>query len=173
MNWTKLIYVLIIVLLYVPMIFLGANVFYPKYTGQNNYYHPEPDCYLKYGYNPEKATPEQQAESSQKQIDCQKEQYQNQQTFEEQKQQYESQKYLFITLFNLLILIAVLFLPLLQDSVTMGLFIGSIATTFGATIRFFDTNSKLGFMILLITFAAVIFFINRKKDTFIDWKDKK
>ena len=28
MNWTKLLYVLIIVLLYVPMVFLGANVFF-------------------------------------------------------------------------------------------------------------------------------------------------
>ncbi len=30
MNWTKLLYVLIIVLLYVPMVFLGANVFFSE-----------------------------------------------------------------------------------------------------------------------------------------------
>ena len=49
MNWTKLLYVLIIVLLYVPMVFLGANVFFPKYTGTDSYYQG-PDCYSKYPY---------------------------------------------------------------------------------------------------------------------------
>ncbi len=171
MNWTKLIYVLIIVLLYTPMVFLGANVFFPKYTGQNAHYQ-------NYDY---KTTPKdeqvkldaQYQKNAQLLEQCLKDQQQTQQTFEEQKQQYESKKYLFITLFNLIVLFAALFLPMLQDSVTMGLFIGSIATTFGATLRFYDTNSKLGFIVLVITFFAMLFFINRKKDTFVDWKDKK
>lgn len=173
MNWTKLIYVLIIVLLYIPMVFLGANVFFPKYTGQNTYYQPTGlDCYTKYLAS-DKLTTEQQTELNQKQAQCQKDQQQAQQTFEEQKQQYESSKYIFVTIFNLIILSLALFLPQLQDSVSMGLFVGSIATTFGATLRFFDTNSKIGFLILVITFFAMIFFINRKKDTFVDWKGKK
>ena len=170
MNWTKLIYVLIIVLLYIPMVFLGANVFFPKYTGQNAHFYDYKQCYP---YPSDKITSEQQAEIDQKQLQCQKDQQQAQQTFEEQKQQYESQKYIFVTIFNLLILSLALFLPMLQDSVSMGLFVGSIATTFGATIRFFDTNSKIGFIILVITFFAMLYFINRKKDTFVDWKGKK
>ena len=51
MNWTKIMYVLIIVLLYVPMVFLGANVFFPEYTGANAHYSGlYVDCYGKYPY---------------------------------------------------------------------------------------------------------------------------
>ncbi len=38
MNWLKFLYVLLIVLVYVPMVFLGANVFFPKFTGSDAYY---------------------------------------------------------------------------------------------------------------------------------------
>lgn len=172
MNWTKLIYVLIIILLYVPMIFLGANVFFPKYTGTESYYQPYGDCYQKYPYT-EKLTAEQQTAITEKQEQCQQEFQGKQKAWEQEKLVYEGQKYVFITAFNLIILLIALFIPKLQDSVTMGLFIGSIATTFGATLRFFDTRSKIGFIILVITFFAILYFINRKKDTFVDWKEKK
>jgi len=63
-----------------------------------------------------------------------------------------------------------LFLPRLQDSVSMGLFLGSIAATFGGTIRYFDSRSKMGFIVLVITFFIMLYFINKKKYSFIDWK---
>ena len=175
MNWTKLIYVLIIVLLYTPMVFLGANVFFPKYTGADSYYHYEyNDCYQKYPASTfEKASTEEQEQITQKQATCQKEQQQTQQTFEQQKQQYEGTKYIFVIAFNLIILLIALFLPKLQDSVTMGLFLSSIVTTFGATIQYFNSKSKIGFIALVITFFLTLYFINRKKDTFVDWKEKK
>ena len=51
MNWTKLLYMLIIVLLYIPMVFLGANVFFPQFTGMNSFYNaPMTDCYVKNPY---------------------------------------------------------------------------------------------------------------------------
>ncbi len=176
MNWTKLLYVLIIVLLYVPMVFLGANVFFPEYTGTNSYYHPAgTDCYQKYPYpaNPDTLTTSQREAIDTHQRECQDEFNQENEKFEQAKLQYEGKKYVFIALFNLAILLLALFLPLLQDSVTMGLFLGSIAATFGATIRYFDTQSKIGFGILVITFFAMLFFINRKKDSFVDWKGKR
>lgn len=175
MNWTKLLYVLIIVLLYVPMVFLGANVFFPQYTGSNSYYHPTGDCYLKYPYpaNIDTLTTPQKEALDANQRECQQEQQAEQEKFEQAKLAYEGKKYVFIALFNLAILLLALFLPLLQDSVTMGLFLGSIAATFGATIRYFDTQSKIGFGILVITFFAMLFFINRKKETFVDWKGKR
>lgn len=174
MNWTKLIYILIIVLLYVPMVFVGANVFFPKYTGTNAYFHsPYMDnCYQKYPF-PEKTTETQSEEITQKQQQCQEQLQQKQEAWENEKLAYEGTKYIFITLFNLFILLIVLFLKTLQDSVTMGLFLGSITATFGATIRYFDTRSKIGFILLVITFFITLYFINRKKDSFIDWKEKK
>ena len=175
MNWTKLLYVLIIVLLYVPMVFLGANVFFPEYTGQQAYYRGDTDCYLKYPYpaQPEKLTETQQQAINENQRKCSLEIQQKQDEFEKAKLAYEGKKYSFIALFNLAILLIALFIPLLQDSVMMGLFLGSTAATFGATIRFFDTKSKIGFIILVITFFIMIYFINRKKDTFMDWREKK
>ena len=71
------------------------------------------------------------------------------------------------------LLLIALFIPRLQDSVTMGLFLGSIAATFGATILYFDTKSKIGFIILFLTFFAMLYFINRKKDDFLNWGRKK
>ncbi len=175
MNWTKLIYVLIIVLLYTPMVFLGANVFFPKYTGTDSYYHYEyNDCYTKYPTPaPEKTTPEHQEKITKQQNECQKEQQQSQQTFEQTKSQYEGTKYIFVITFNLIILLLALFLPKLQDSVTMGLFLSSIVTTFGATIQYFNSKSKIGFIALVITFFLTLYFINKKKDTFVEWKEKR
>ena len=170
MNWSKLLYTLIIVLLYVPMVFVGANVFFPEYTGTDSYYHGTEDCYLKYpSPAPEKTlAAEQSIAITEKQAQCQKDFYANQQKWEQEKLVYEGTKYVFITLFNLLILVIAVFLPFLKDSVALGLFLGSVFATFGATIRYFDTRSKIGFVLLVITFIVVIFFINRKKEAF--WK---
>lgn len=172
MNWTKLIYVLIIVLLYVPMVFLGANVFFPKYTGTDSYYHG-PDCYNKYPYpSTEKISDAQALAISEKQEQCNKEFQEQEIIWQQGKNAYEGQKYMFIVIFNLIILLIALFIKF-QDAIVMGLFMGSIATTFGSTIRYFESKSKIGFVVLVITFFATLFFINRKKDSFVDWKEKK
>jgi len=176
MNWTKLLYVLMIVLLYVPMVFVGANVFFPEYTGSNAYYQGYTDCYGKYPYpaNPETLSAAEQSAISEKQRQCNEEFQKEQQAFEKAKLSYEGRKYVFISLFNLGILLLALFLPKMQDSVTMGLFMGSIAATFGGTLRYFDTRSKIGFAILVVTFFVMLFFINRKKENFLVWdKGKK
>ena len=176
MNWTKFLYMLMIVLLYVPMVFLGANVFFPEYTGTNAYYQgPYTDCYGKYPYpaEVEKLSVAERTVMDENQRKCNEEYQKEQQKFELAKYSYEGMKYVFVSLFNLAILLLALFLPKLQDSVTMGLFMGSIAATFGATVRYFDTKSKLGFIILVVTFFAMLYFINRKKENFLDWGKKR
>ncbi|HLC88928.1 MAG TPA: hypothetical protein VJG49_02745 [Candidatus Nanoarchaeia archaeon] len=175
MDFTKLLYVLIIVLLYVPMVFLGANVFFPQYTGTESYYTcPSIDCYAKYPYPTvlEELPETDRLALEEKQRACQEELQTEQEQFEQEKLSYEGSKYVFIALFNLAVLLLALFLPKLQDSVTMGLFLGSIVATFGATVRYFDTKSKIGFIILVLTFFTMLYFINRKKDNFLDWKRK-
>lgn len=176
MNWTKLLYVMIIILLYIPMVFLGANVFFPKYTGPNSYYRgPYEDCYIKYPAAElamQNISEEQRMQISEAQKRCQDENNAKEQAWNEEKNAYEGGKYVMVTIFNLLVLLLALFLPRLQDSVVMGMFLGSIATTFGATIRYFDTNSKIGFAVVVVTFFTMIYFINRKKDNFVNWKSK-
>jgi len=172
MNWTKLLYILIVVLIYIPMVFLGANVFFPEYTGSNGYYQPTVECYNKFpSPDPAKVDTIQYNAVIDKQQKCQEEQNLAQKEFESKKLAYDGMKYVFISIFNLIILGLALFLPKLQDSVTMGLFLGSIGATFGATLGYFETRSKIGFAILVLTFFAMLYFINRKKDNFVDWQD--
>jgi uncharacterized membrane protein len=158
------------------MTFLGANVFFPKYTGTNSYYRmPYDDCYMKYPYPDPAAkniTEEQRQQLTENQRTCQEANMEKERVWQEEKNAYEGNKYVVVTLFNLAVLLFALFVPLLLDSVVMGLFLGSIAATFGATIRYFDSNSKIGFVIVVVTFFAMIYFINKKKDTFMDWKTK-
>ena len=165
-----------IVLLYVPMVFLGANVFFPEYTVTNSYYHGYTDCYGKYPYpaNPDKLTIAERSVIDENQRKCNEDFQKAQEEFEQVILSYEGRKYVFISLFTLGILLLALFLPKLQDSVTMGLFMGSIAATFGGTVRYFDSRSKMGFAVLVVTFFAMLYFINRKKENFLDWgKEKK
>ncbi len=161
---------LIIALIYVPMVFMGSNVFFPKYTGTNSYYQGTyEDCYGKFPYPGEGHSDKEAAQLNAQRGECQQQQQEKQRQWEEEKRAYEGPKYLFIALFNLIVLLIALFIPKLQDSIVMGLFLGSIIATFSATIIYYDTNSKLGFGVLVITFFAILFFINRKKDSFVDW----
>ncbi len=177
MNWTKLLYMLIIVLLYIPMVFLGANVFFPKFTGMNSYYNePFQDCYVKNPYPAggiEKLNDTERERIDAAQRECQEKNNEVQRKWETEKNAYEGNKYVVVTIFNLVVLLIALFVPLLQDSVVMGLFMGSICATFGATMRYFETNSKVGFGILVLTFFIVLFFINKKKDSFMNWKSEE
>lgn len=174
MNWARMFYVLIIVLLYIPMVFLGANVFFPEYTGSQSYYHGFGDCYMKYPYpEPAKLSEPQRVAVSEMQRKCQEENNLAQKRWEDEKLKYEGTKYVFISLFNLAVLLIAAFLPFLQDTVAMGLFLGSIGATFGATIHYFDTRSKIGFVILVVTFFLMLFFINMKKDSFVGVKKKR
>src|SRR3989338_8510102 len=47
-SWSKLIYTLIVIFLYVPLVFLGVRTFLPEYTDYNDY-PAYKDCY---GYAP-------------------------------------------------------------------------------------------------------------------------
>ena len=174
MNWAKLFYVLIIVLLYIPMVFLGANVFFPEYTGSQSYYQGFSDCYMKYPYpEPAKISEPQRVAVSEMQRKCQDENNAAQRVWEQRKLKYEGMKYVWISLFNLAVLLLAVFLPKLQETVSMGVFLGAIGATFGATVHYFDTQSKAGFLILVITFFLMLFFINQKKDSFVGVKKKK
>src|SRR3989338_11198374 len=96
MNWTKLLYVLMIVLLYVPMVFLGANVFFPQYTGSNAYHQgPYMDCYGKYSYpaSPEKVSAAELEAITENQRKCNEDFQKEQQEFEQAKLSYEGSKY--------------------------------------------------------------------------------
>jgi cation transport ATPase len=173
MNWNKLIYVLIIVLLYVPMVFLGANVFFPKFTGEESYYNYGTDCYGKYPLLADKVDSEEYKAIVDQQQNCMKEEQEKQKKFNDEKTAYDSKKYMFIVLFNLFVLVMALVLSMLHDSVVLGLFLGSTIATFASTIAYFETKSKIGFIVLVLIFFITIYIINKKKESFVDWGSKK
>jgi hypothetical protein len=170
MNWSKLLYVLIIVLIYVPMVFLGVNAFYPDFAG------PEPviaysSCYEKFPRLAEDATVGDTAEQAAEREECEKEQQTARQEYEAQRNAYEGKKYTFIAVFNLLVLLLALFVSFGVNSITAGLFFGSLATTFFATIRYLEAESKVGFVVLVITFFVMLWFIAKKRESL--WEPSK
>ena len=171
MNWTKLLFVLIVVLLYVPMVFLGANVFFPEYTtgSGDSYYRGYEKC------NFPKAIPseEYETELTEDYQDCIDASQEDEKEWKEIKNAYNGNKFVFITLFNLIILLLALFVTLFNSSVIMGLFLGATVSTFSATMAYFETNSKLGFGVLVVIFFLALFFISKKKDSSMDWKTNK
>jgi len=174
MNWTKLLYVLVITLLYVPMVFLGANVFFPEYTGSQGHYRDK-QCYPPYPIS-ERLAPEQQemiSRERQAEIDqCLTEERQERLVWEEQRAVYDGYKYMAIVGFNLVMLFIILFFTL-KEAIIQGLFTGAVVATFGATIRYWDyARTKIGFALLLITFFVVLYFINKRQDALLPKKKR-
>ena len=159
MGWNKLIFALAVILLYIPLVFMGANVFFPEYTGENGYFRSS--CYEKSSLNP----------SDNKVLeDCLTKEEAARKEFEAAKQQYNSWKYFYITLFNLIALILIMFLAL-DSSILTGIFVGSVITSFVSTWIYFEAKSKLGFGTLILIFILTIYFINKKKDLFFKSKE--
>lgn len=147
LNW---VYSLIVLVIYIPLVFMGANVFFPEYSGSDRYY--VSDCFSLRG--------EMMMDGPEK--ECVKANEEERRAFENEKRSYEAGKYVFITLVNLLALFVVIFIGL-DSSILLGLFSGSIITTFISTMIYFDTRSKLGFSILVLIFIGTIYYINKKK----------
>jgi hypothetical protein len=150
MNWTALLYVTIIALLYIPLVFLGANVMFPD---------SDADCYPMVPRITESVPVVDDVRD-----DC----YKAQQVT---RKSIEGHRYVLIALANLFVLLTALFLTM-DQSMMLGLFLGSTLATFFATINYFDTTSTWGFGVLLVTFIIVLIFIGKKKDS-IFLKKKK
>ena len=146
---------LVVILLYIPLVFMGANVFFPEYTGSESYYYAYKTCSLE------------GLESAYVQNDsCIEEQKEEQRTFEEAQAKYNGNKYIFIVVLNLVVLLVALFFSF-DESVLIGLFLGSTLTSFFSTWAYFATQSKIGFGILFVIFLLTIYFTTKKKHIFL------
>ncbi len=175
-DWVKLLYVLVIALLYVPMVFLGANVFFPKFTGTESYFRGTEECYPRYPISEKLAPPEQQQLADEQQAktnECLARMRVEEQKWNEERNVYNGWKYAAITAFNLIILIVALFLPW-QDAVLMGLFFGTVVTAFSATVSYWEyARTKLGFILMLATFFVVLYVVNKRTQKLLKEKFKK
>ncbi len=175
-NWIKLLYVLVIALLYVPMAFLGANVFFPKFTGTESYFRGTEECYPRYGPSEKLSPVEQQtvAEAQQEKINaCLTVQRELEKKWNEERSIYNGWKYAAITAFNLVILFLIIFITF-QDAVVTGIFFGTVVTAFAATVSYWEyARTKIGFILMLVTFFVVLFFINKRQKMFFGTKKRK
>jgi hypothetical protein len=175
-NWTKLLYVLVIALLYVPMVFLGSNVFFPKFTGSDSYFRGTEECYPRFAPSDKLPVEEQQriSDEQQKQInECNERMRAQEKIFNDERAVYNGWKYAGITGFNLLILLLIVLITF-TDAVTIGIFFGTVVTAFAATVSYWEyARTKIGFVLMLITFFVVLFIVNKRARTMIDGKKKK
>ncbi|MDP3728976.1 MAG: hypothetical protein Q8R18_06020 [bacterium] len=158
MSWIKVLLALVVILLYIPLVFMGANVFFPEYTGTDSYYSSYKDCGITKG---EGTTAIYEQNST-----CYEEQQAEQVAFEEAKSHYDGNKYIFIVVLNLIVLLIAVFVSF-DESVLIGLFLGSTLTSFFSTWTYFATQSKIGFGVLFLIFFVTIYFITKKKDIFL------
>lgn len=155
-----MLFVAIIALLYVPMVFLGANVFFPD-LDYDDLYRKDMHCNQKYRLTGE--MPQEERERVSAELDaCLEEAEELRKEREEHRRWYEGWKYVFITAFNLVILLFAVFAKFLRDRVTLGLFLGAVIATFFSTIEYMRVRSKLGFGILVVLFVFTVWFINKK-----------
>ncbi|MBI4158825.1 hypothetical protein HY500_01045 [Candidatus Woesearchaeota archaeon] len=157
MKFSKYIYTVIVLLIYIPLVFMGANVFFPKYTGAESYYQPE-ECVIP-----------QQLGSIQdlKTQECYKEQEKNRIAFEKEKNNYNVRKYLFVVIFSLISLLIISFIKT-EEVIKLGIFSGATISTFVSTLIYFNTKSKVGFAVLVLIFILVIYYINKNKKALFD-----
>jgi len=155
MSWIKILLALVVILLYIPLVFMGANVFFPEYTGSDSYYYGYKTCSIE---GPESTYVQNES--------CVEEQEVEQKAFQEAKSHYDGNKYIFIVVLNLIVLLIALFVSF-DESVLIGLFLGSTLTSFFSTWTYFNTQSKIGFGVLFIIFFVTIYFITKKKEIFL------
>ena len=147
MNWTDAVYSLVIILLYLPLVFLGANVLFPEFDT-----YPEFECLRP--VDPASAdTAEFEA--------CQQGHKAQLESYRENKRSYDAWKYFFIVIVNLIALLIAL--APFNPSIVYGLFVGSTFASFFSTWIYFDARSLPGFLILVVIFAVTIFFIQRRR----------
>ena len=156
MDWQKILSSLLIIILFIPMVFMGANVFFPDY---DDYYESKRCVSIPRIAD---ATTEEMAEIEKENQECWEENNAEREKWEDAKRIYDGQKYVFIIIVCLIALIASLLIPL-KSNVKWGFFVGAVITAFIGTIAYLRTKSLIGFIILVILFILVIIFISKQK----------
>ncbi len=154
MTWQHVLYALAIALIYVPMVFLGANAFFPD--TQNQY----EDCYSRFPFPV--AQPDLQIVNdtlAQERTACGL-------RVEESMKAQKAYRFIFISSITLVALLLAAFIVSLPFAISLGLFLGGVISSFIASLSYMDANSRLGFGILVVLFVVVLVCVYR-------WVSKK
>jgi uncharacterized protein (DUF983 family) len=146
MEWKKIVFAIAISLLYIPIVFMAVNTFFPE-TPRNTCYSIKP-------------FPVGESENI---IDAEREQYNQemqecQEKYDEQRTKYDGWKFIAIMVINI---IAALFMLMKVDkSIIFGLFFGVVITAFTAAINYMQSRSVVGFILLVFLFGLIVYFVN-------------
>lgn len=150
-KWSGILYPVIIALLFIPLAFMGANVFFEEeqYNWDNCYY-------------PKAVASEPTQTELDEQERCNKENQVEQERVNDANKIVQGYKYVFVTILSLIALLVALFVPVVSY-IKQGLFLGAVLTAFFSTWTYFQARSKIGFVILVGIFVLSLGHINRKK----------
>ncbi|NTV23713.1 MAG: hypothetical protein HGA85_05045 [Nanoarchaeota archaeon] len=149
MEWKKVVFGLAVCLLYIPMVFMAVNTFFPKT--------PENTCYLSYPYKygaPENLTYEQQQARDEEMRLCDSK-------YQEERTRYDGWKFIIIMIIN--IIASAVLLINLDKSIRYGLFFGIVIAAFAGTMGYMESRSAVGFGLLVVLFIFVVYLINSWK----------
>lgn len=156
MDWKSIIYTIIIILLYIPIVFMGANVIFPQYNDYD--YYQGKHCYEP-AYYPRTEPPTTEQQQA---IDaCIKEENDERKAYDEAKRKYDSWKYIFILGVNIVTLLALIAISLLTP-IKIGLFAGIAISSFVSTMQYFQSKSIVGLVLVVVVFIGTVFIIQKK-----------
>lgn len=151
MEKKKIIFSIAICLLFIPMVYLGVNTFYPIDYGEESCYRK---AMLDCKFNESGCMEQNDKYTIEEQACVQK----------MQSERRTQESYRYITLVIICIISALITLLNFEKSINYGIFFGVVITAFTATIRYIDSRSKTGFFLMVLLFIIVVLFIQRQRD---------
>ncbi len=165
-SWSKLVYTVIVIFLYVPLVFVGVQTFLPQYS---DYSSPGQykDCYAyaPYAEQDKCYNADEQTAMVKKRDQCLAEQQAEQKKYSDEMNAYNTWKYISVLGVALLTLLLVMVVGF-DTPIKIGFFIGSAAAVFISTMQYFDTKSVPAFIVLVVVFALVVFVIQKREKFF-------
>lgn len=149
-NWKKIIFAIAIAILFIPMVYLGINTFFPDMPSDRCI---EAVPLVRCDPADDSCSNKEQVKSVERQ-DCY-EQYRN------DRRDYEGNKY--IALMIICLLTSFVMLLKLDPSIIYGLFFGVVITAFTGTLRYIDSRSKIGFFLMVVLFVVIILFVHKTR----------
>ncbi len=156
-TWKDTIFIISIAMIFIPMVFLGVNTFFPEFDQDNSCRMPIPikACHLLEdnvtAY--ENCINEQNIESEKNSL-CYDE-------MNQEREKYDGFK--FITILIICLITSFVMLYELNRSIKYGLFTGVVITAFISTIRYLNSRSLIGFLLLILLFVIIIYYISKEK----------
>jgi len=149
-DWRKIIFALAISLLFIPMVYLGINTFFPEGPDFD-------DCYAEVRLPCEpgdEACYEQNTAQNKENRECM-------QAYEKERTKYDSGKY--IALMIICVIASFVMLIKLDKSIIYGLFFGVVITAFSGTMQYMGARSLIGFILMVCLFILIIYFVQRER----------